>query len=542
MKLRRSKLPCHLRTVVVLLMTAIFFVAGVNASDEELDQPRDNRYAIIITVGNYADKSIPMLPGTRYDRESATKIAEFMQIPPKNIQYLSDEQATGERIENSIKSLSKKVGEGDRVFIFYSGHGTRYENPLYGTKYQQTDAPRCVEALLPYDGSRGAITNREMAKLLEPMTRKTDKLFVFYDACFSGGIVNTAQVKTRGVKDKSEEYRPKYAVTSDECGKPVNYKTRNLVVEQISAGALSQDIIHLSAAKENEVSFDGSTGGLATVNVRDCMLGGAFDLDGSGAVSIDEIRICAQNKIDQNLSGNGSVTPHHLVVNGNTGFIPNWFNRPSPNPPIKPQTASHASSQQIDSRPQAEVKPTVTPSVAVTPELAVKQIYDQRSGKRQVDVSLNKSNLTIGKDALEFTVRSGSSGYLYVILAGSDGKSLYLLYPNALDKDNKLLANKAKTYPNAKWRVKANGPAGVDKLLFVVSDEPRDVAALNAEKAGPFLKSLNDAEGRSKLGAFLTSSRNSIDNQCKPKALSGKSTKCSDAFGAALLDVKETNE
>lgn len=528
---------CKRLSVGFVIIFTPLIVNGV-----EQDLARSNRHALIITVGIYSDPLIPALPGTKYDRESATKIAQFMQIPLSNIQYLSDESATGQNIENAIKTLSNKVGDGDKVFIFYSGHGTRYESPLYGTKYQKADTPRCVEALLPYDGSKGAITNREMASLLEPITRKTDKLFVFYDACFSGGIVNTAQTKSRSIKSMSEEFRPKFAVTSDECGQAVNFKTRNLVVEQISSGALPQDIIHLSAAKENEASLDGSAGGLATVTVRDCMLGGAMDLDGSGAISIDEIRVCAQNKIDQGLSGNGSVTPHHLVVNGNAGFIPNWFSRPSPKPPKETQQMTAIENRQTGLNPLLESKPATVTTTVNTPELAVKQIYEQRSGKRQVDVSLNKANLVIGKDVLEFKVKSTRPGYLYVILAGSDGKSLYLLFPNALDKGNKLLANTPRTFPNTKWRIRANGPAGYDKLLFVVADEPRDLSVLGAENNGPFLSTLNDSEGRSKLGKFLTANFNLKNNLCKNSASVGKKPKCSDAFGAALLEVKESNE
>lgn len=520
-------------------LAAIVLITA-SASAEESAPAKYNRHALIVTIGNYSDPSIPSLPGTRIDKDSATKIAEQMQIPLGNIQYLSDEQATGKNIERAIQDLGKRVGDGDRVFIFYSGHGTRYENPLFGTKYQKADAPRCVEALLPFDGAKGAITNREMATLLEPITRKTDKLFVLYDSCFSGGIVSTAQVKTRSLGNEPEEFRPKFATTSDECGQAINLKTRNLVVEQIASGALPQDIVHLSAARENEASLDGAGGGLATQSVRDCMLGGAVDLDNSGAISIEEIRACAQGKIDKQLAGNGTVKPHHLVVNGNTGFIPSWFNRPSLNPAPKPQADNNRTKPEAAS----SAKPTVTqkPETLDAATLAVQQIFEQRSGKRKVEVSLNKTNLLIGKDTLEFSVKSDKPGYLYIVLAGSDGKSLYLLLPNDIEKSNKLTANQAITYPNSKWKIKAAGPAGTDKLLFIVSDEPRDLSQLHGTKQGPYLHSLNDAQGRSQLGAFLTSSKTSSKNQCRAASKTNNNGKCSDAFGAVLLDLKESNE
>lgn len=152
--------------------------------------PRINRHALIIGVGRYADPSVPPLPGTKLDRYSATQMAQVMQVPEGNIQYLQDEQATGENIRAALKALTERVQDGDRVFIHYSGHGTRYEDPQAGG---------CVEALLPYDGmSKGTITNREMAGLLSSITQKTDKLFVMYDACHSGGWFHHPPQRARG--------------------------------------------------------------------------------------------------------------------------------------------------------------------------------------------------------------------------------------------------------------------------------------------------------------------------------------------------------
>ena len=60
--------------------------------------------------------------------------------------------------------------------------------------------------------------------------------------------------------------------------------------------------MHVSSSRENEISFDDEQkGGLATQFLRDCMLRDAVDVDGSGAISIDEIRMCAQKKIEKRL-------------------------------------------------------------------------------------------------------------------------------------------------------------------------------------------------------------------------------------------------
>jgi len=59
----------------------------------------------------------------------------------------------------------------------------------------------CVEALLAADSQ--TITNQRMAAILKPISDKTDKLFVFYDACHSGGIVDRPMAVTRSLQSSA---------------------------------------------------------------------------------------------------------------------------------------------------------------------------------------------------------------------------------------------------------------------------------------------------------------------------------------------------
>jgi hypothetical protein len=453
-----------------------------------------------------------------------------------------------------LRELNEKVLDGDRVFIHYSGHGTRYNDPASGG---------CVEALLAYDGGQtGLLTNREMSDLLQPITSKTDKLFVMYDACHSGGLVNIPpQMRTRGLANLNDEglLRPKFAGISEECGRPVNVKTRNLVVELNNKGTLPQDIIHLSAARDNEISFDDEIkGGLATQYMRDCMLRDAVDLDGSGAISIDEIKQCAQEKINKRMQNDPNYKAHNLMLSGNAGFVPAWFSQaqiasaPLMQPvalvstpavpgasvatPTKPPVVAPAAPVAVVPAPSQA--PVAAPP-ALTGEQALRQMFEQRDAKRRVQVSLAKTQLRIGQDALDFSVQSDKPGYVYVALAGSDNKSLYMLFPNDLDQNNKIEAGQTLQLPRANWRVKAGGPVGNDNLLVLVTDGPRDLTQLSASKAGPFVASLNDADGRAKLGALMSTSRMVTSQACQSNATRKNNPLCSDAYGASMLTVEE---
>ena len=508
---------------------------------------RVNRHALIIGISRYADPATPPLPGARVDRESATQMAQAMQVPTSNIRYLQDEQATGNNIRQALKELTDRVLDGDRVFIHYSGHGTRYNDPA---------ASGCVEALLAHDGvpggnaggaagnssgdTRGTITNREMADLLKTITSKTDKLFVMYDACHSGGLVQAAStVRTRGFVNSNDEglLRPKFSSISEECSRPVNVKTRNLLVETTARGVLPQDIIHVSASRDNELSFDDELkGGLATQFMRDCMLRDAKDLDNSGAISMNEIRACAQEKINQRMANDVNYKPHNLVLNGNAAFVPAWFSQPSAVPvALVPPAAAATVAKPTSAAPTSSATP-------LTGEQALRQIFDQRDAKRSVRVTPAKDRLKIGQDALDFSVQSDRAGFVYVALAGSDNKSVYLLFPNELDQNNEIEAGQPLLLPRPNWRVTTAGPPGTNSLLVMVADGPRDLRALSAAKAGPFMSSLNNAQGRATLGALMTTSQtlSELSGQVCASAVARRSNaQCSDAYGASMFAVEE---
>ncbi len=496
---------------------------GVRSIGGKPLEERSNRHALIIDIGKYEPASIPELPGAHVDRESATQMARAMQVPTSNITYLQDEQATADGIRSAIAALNARVAEGDRVFIHYSGHGTRYMDKEIGG---------CVEALLAYEGTTDAvIPNKEMATLLAPITNKTDKLFVMYDACHSGGIISDAStVRTRGLFNSNDEgaLRPKFAGISEECSKPVNMKTRNLMVEVVAQKALPQDIVHIASSRNDEVSFDDEQkGGLATEFMRDCMLRDAKDLDNSGSISIDEMRQCAQTKMNDRMKGDPLYKAPNISLTGNANFVPAWFSQSAPQ-----ATAAVASTSANTPVPTILALP-------LTGEQALKRLFDQRDGKRKVQVSTAKSQLKIGQDTMDFSVTSSKAGYVYVALAGSDNKSLYVLFPNDLDKNNRIEAGQTVTLPRPSWKIRSQGPEGTNQLLVFVSDGPRDLSSLSKSKAGPFIVSLNNADGRAELGALMTNSQAGATTACSSAAARKANPQCSDAFGAAMLGVDE---
>lgn len=496
-------------TAAAALLAAVLGVAASAAAAQAPEPGRGTRHALVIGIGEYTDAEVPTLRGMPQDMASARRMALAMGVPESQITLLRDGAATGAGVRAALAALDARVRDGDRVFVYYSGHGTRWFDPVL-------KADGCTEGLMAADGQ--VISNIELGQRLAPLARRADKLFVFYDACFSGGLAESP-LRTRSlVRTGSATLTPKFvrgssvASAPEACGEPANFRTRSLPAVLQQRQAVPENVVQVAASRPDEVSFDSSsTGGLATAAWRDCLLGQARDVDGSGAITVDEVTQCAQAQLDRALAGLPGVRGQQMTLVGNTRFVPAWG--------AAPDAAASAKT------------PGAAPSRATPAELLA-EVHGQRDGQRRVVATLRRERLKIGRDALELDVTPSRDGHLYVALAGSDGQSLYLLYPNDLARDNRVQAGRRVALPGPGWEVVAGGPPGTETLLVMVTDAPRDLASLGREKAGPFMKTLLDGQGRARLQAVLANGTPAPD--CGQPGRGA----CSDAFGAALLKVE----
>ena len=557
------------RAVTASCFSTALLAATFCAMQPALAQDTSNRTALIIGIGEYGYSGVTSLTGVPYDMTSAQRIALAMGIPEKNIKTLINAQATKENILKTLQELGRNTQPGARAFVYFSGHGTRYPDPASGG---------CIEGLLTYEGQ--TITNKELASASQQLHQNADKLITLMDACHSGGVANAFNTRSAN----ANLFKPKFFLKADAsasmCSQPTNMRTRAFINEATRLGALQENVVQITSSRPDEVSFDEpGKGGLATQGLRDCLLGQAQDTDGSGAVNLAEIQKCAQNFVDNKLKNVPGLSPHHITVKGNRNLIPVIapvpVSAPAPAiaaPPtpliaavpestsvlaaIQPnasstepsaaQTTSPPAVQPAATRPEpAPVKPApqapaevqtapapVKPApIVVPPALAslatLKDIEQQRNPKRKVEVKLSKPALKIGKDLLDLSIQSSHAGYVYLVLLGSDSKSFYVLYPNGLDQNNKILAGQTLRIPKPEWQIKSVGPAGTNHMLVMVSDSPRKLDSLvmaEPSASEPFTYALNNFEGRSALIRFLTSS-----------GANGSS----ESFGAKILSVRE---
>ncbi len=526
------------------------------------------RSALVVGVSQYAAHTqAATLAGVPYDMDSARRIALAMGIPASQIRYIRDQEGTKDNILRALRQMGENSGSGARNFIYFSGHGTRYWDPASGS---------CVEGLLTHDGQ--VISNAELAEASRKSTEAADKVLTLIDACHSGGLNDSKGTRSLSASILQPKFSAKNSSIAEQCSKPSNMRTRGLFSETLRLGALQENVVVITSSRPDEVSFDEpGKGGLATQALRDCLLGQAQDSDGSGAVSLAEVQQCAQQQINSKLQGLSDLSPHHVTVTGNRNLVPVPASRPPPAsavvampsaPPTAPVAAAPVTvpvaspvASPVATAPVASpgppaavvkppsltpepVKPPVaqtasatasTPALAAAPQVppalaslaTLRDIEQQRDPRIRLDVKLSKDTLRIGKDALELTVKSSHAGYIYLVMLGSDRKSFYVLYPNGLDRDNRIAAGQSRTLPRPDWQLQAAGPPGLDHLLVMVTMSPRqlDARSLAApDAANPFTYALNDLGGRAALIDYLVHA-----------TAQQESTR----FGAQLLTLRE---
>ena len=177
--------------------------------------------------------------------------------------------------------------------------------------------------------------------------------------------------------------------------------------------------------------------------------------------------------------------------------------------------------------------PPPAAAVPFDPVAALGQVVAGASGARTVVVKTEKSQVQIGHDRLNFSVRASHDGYLYVQMVGSDRSNFSLLFPNAIDKDNHIRAGQTLTLPRSGWKLSAFGPPGTDQFVAIVSDVPRDFGGAGLV-AGELFSEFPIARARQLQGVHT-----GVTPLYAGAANCAGAPACSQAYGASMFSVEE---
>ncbi|MGA3034300.1 MAG: caspase family protein [Terracidiphilus sp.] len=156
--------------------------------------PVQQKWALIVGVGNFTDAQIPKLNYTTADADAfaaALKDPSIGQFPADNVQELTNENATTKNIKEKLNWIARQAQPNDLVVIYVATHGTpRTVDSAGGANYLVTYDTEVYKAG-NFDEDAMYATAYPMVDLANAVATRMKALrtAIFLDTCYSGGSV-----------------------------------------------------------------------------------------------------------------------------------------------------------------------------------------------------------------------------------------------------------------------------------------------------------------------------------------------------------------
>ena len=229
------------------LASAVFIASHVAKAESQ---------ALLVGVGKHAHTAFD-LPGIDKDVYMIRDAAEYLGFAARDIRTLQDEEATLAAFRRELQRLGTATyGEGDRVLIYFSGHGAQVPDDGNDETDRQ-DEILVLHDTRPGDGGlRNFLRDDEFGALLAGI--KAANVMVLVDSCHSGTTTKSFPgIAAVGV--------PKFIRNSASPYVGGNVQARSLVPEPRPTHVL------LSAAADNELAQATSQGSAFTLGVSEAI-------------------------------------------------------------------------------------------------------------------------------------------------------------------------------------------------------------------------------------------------------------------------------
>lgn len=343
-----------------------------------------------VLVMGISQYSVSPLYGVKYDRENALQIARKLGFTDSAPTVLDDRALNSSvALLNSLKQFRESIQRGDRVFVYYSGHGQSRSNGL----------GKCEHGLVAADLS--FVHETDIIAEIKAIASGASDVTVVMDACHSGGLAQSIgrtrnPSRSAGSAWVSKAIEPRGGMS---CADPSNFVSRSITkaaYQSAEAGGLS-NVVLIAAAGANEHAIDDpNAGGLATQHLLKC-LDSKLTVSVGAAATMDDLVSCAQRNINAAIETERKIDPElrwlgqNVKIGGNTGR-PLW-------------AASEPIAAQFD---YTRTKATL------------QQIVADQNQQWNLHVTAPPALMAVGdKFQLSFTANSG--GYFSVLYASSDG-------------------------------------------------------------------------------------------------------------------------
>jgi len=410
---------------------------------------------LLIGVGDVRNAPLPAID---VDIDNMKKVAALIGFKPDQIRVLYDEQATYANVREALNTwVHDGVGAGDKVLIYFSGHGTRVVDAQ--SAHGQDDALVLHDVLIEGHTLKNVLLGRELGAAIARVP--SHEVLVLVDACHSGSATRDIKLDNLSLGTPTAVTRF-FSYPGMPEAVPPGTATRGFTVARaVGTPAGAENYAALSAARDDELATGTENGGMFTLGVTGAIQDAARD---GKHPSVDDLRQAATEYIAAHLKeGDRS----HPVVDGNPRLIRGELALI----PLKDGQG-----------------PTWQSLVAL-------------AGKGQPSLKIaagNGQQIRVG-DQITLEVAVPREGYLNVVTVDSQDRAT-VLYPNKYNTSNEVKAGAFRfPTPQMNFVVRASEPTGPSLVVAFLTDKKVNLLDLGVEgrdAAGKMQQAFTEVNGR----------------------------------------------
>ncbi len=166
----------------LLLLVGFLILTASNASAWERDWQPQRTWVFI--VGTLKWQHSEMFASFPQQNRRDAQLADFFRrqcVPPEQMVYLQDEQATTRRVRSEFSNLLARTKEGDLLFVYFTGHGYKSED-----EHQTFFATYNASDKVPGWSTESIISDINQSF-------HGSRVLLTADSCYSGSLVRVAR-------------------------------------------------------------------------------------------------------------------------------------------------------------------------------------------------------------------------------------------------------------------------------------------------------------------------------------------------------------
>ncbi len=179
-----------MRSVFLILFFALCLKAGAQPTNargaalinEAANNETGKLFALVVGISDY--KELPKLKFADRDAQAFCNYLKKVSTDTTNIKVITNQEANRVNVLSALMSIKKSVSKGDRVFIYFAGHGDVETEITNGGILLLYDSYKENYYLNP----NGYLHETDLKNIISQFTQKEARVTLITDACHSGSL------------------------------------------------------------------------------------------------------------------------------------------------------------------------------------------------------------------------------------------------------------------------------------------------------------------------------------------------------------------